>query len=132
MITKKQTKNIGILLGIVFGAFMFSCCSAPVAHAEMSDMDSDHHAESCCNVLENQVMLLFHNQPIFLLDSSSLLNFIILSVLALFFVFLTFVIREIKKFILYEKLLRRHFGSIKLFNLFTLIFSKGILHSKIF
>ena len=119
-----------IILGlfVAFSAFAFSCCNMPISHEASMHMSGMENKE-CCNIVESSGMVITHNQPLFSPIMFSVVAFI--AVLAVFAFGLLGYSEPVKRFILYDAHIRRNKGSTKLFNLFTLIFSKGILHPKV-
>ncbi|OIO48707.1 MAG: hypothetical protein AUJ34_02585 [Parcubacteria group bacterium CG1_02_41_12] len=127
-------KYIVLGLFVAFSAFAFSCCNMPIKHEAMAGMNSEHaehnHNQECCKILENQAMLSFHNQPISFPSFGGIIFAAVLSLIAS--AFFAFTPLFVQRFLLYEKQIRARIGSASVFNLFILIFSKGILNSKVF
>ena len=126
-----KRRYIFTIVVIAFAAFVFSWCNSFVEPVGMAT-DNPTNGSKCCEIIKNQVMTAFHNQPLYAPFAGNMLQLVVVFVLSafVFSVFKNFTVD--RKFLLYEKYIKRNKGSTKLYNFFVQIFSKGILHSQVF
>jgi len=128
----RNRKYIFIAILVAFASFVFSCCNMPIGHnIGLHNAQAGHN--ECCDISKNFGLSATHNQPLSIpYNTNNLLQVIGLFALGAFVLSVFTRMPVEHRFLLYDKQVRRNKGSVKLYNLFTLIFSKGLLNPKVF
>lgn len=125
----RNLQFIALFSIFAFFALSFSCCGIPVEHGS-SGHGSHDFGNVCCSIFSADHFVIAHNQPASSADAISIAVAMSIAAFAVFFAF-SFA-KEVRRLILYERIVRFSFGSAKQFNPFTAILSQGILNPKIF